>query len=217
MPNRTRPANEAARLASWQLNEVGREFRLARLSGGMRQADVARAARTSTARVSRVERGLVRSVSYSQLATLAGAVGLKLHLRAYPAGRRVLDAPQLGLLAELRMRAHASWSWETEVPIPIEGDLRAADARSTAGSCSVIYELWTRLSDFQAQTRAAQLKQRDLHATRLIIVLRASRTNRRALAEARDAALVAFPLGTRTVLAALAQGRDPGGNGIIFL
>jgi transcriptional regulator with XRE-family HTH domain len=217
MPNRTRPAYEAARLASWQLNEVGREFRLARLSGGMRQADVARAARTSTARVSRVERGLVRSVRYSQLAALAGAVGLKLHLRAYPAGRRVLDAPQLGLLAELRMRAHASWSWETEVPIPIEGDLRAADARSTAGSCSVIYELWTRLSDFQAQTRAAQLKQRDLHATRLIIVLRASRANRRAFAEARDAALVAFPLATRAVLAALARGRDPGGNGIIFL
>ncbi len=183
----------------------------------MRQADVARAARTSTARVSRVERGLVRSVSYSQLAALAGAVGLKLHLRAYPAGRRVLDAPQLGLLGELRMRAHASWSWETEVPIPIEGDLRAADARSRAGTCSVIYELWTRLSDLQAQTRAAQLKQRDLHATRLIIVLRASRANRRAFDEARDAALVAFPLGTRAVLAALAQGRDPGGNGIVFL
>lgn len=209
--------HEAARLGAWQLTELGRELRVARLMGGRRQRDVARLVGTSVARISRLERGLVRTVSHRQLTLTAAAVGLKLYMRTYPGSRRVLDQPQLLLLAELRRRSHPAWRWETEVPMPIPGDLRAADARATVPGCTITFELWTRLADVQAQTRAALLKARDLHADRSVIVIAATRANRHALRAADPAGLASFPLGTRAVLRALAAGRDLGGNGIVLL
>ena len=67
----------------------------------------------------------------------------------------------------------------------------------------------TRLADLQAQVRAAQLKARDIDATRLVIVATGTHANRRALADARPSLVQSFELDTRTVLAALAAGRDP--------
>lgn len=217
MPTRTNPLHEAARLGAWQLTEVGRDIRVARLMAGRRQCDVARAVGTSVARISRLERGLVRTVSHRQLTLVAAAVGLKLYVRTYPSTRRVLDEPQLLLLAELRRRSDPRWQWATEVPMPIAGDLRAADARATIPGCTITIELWTRLADVQAQTRAALLKARDLRADRCLVVLAATRANRQALSAAGRDSLASFPLGTRDVLRALAEGRDPGDNGLILL
>jgi transcriptional regulator with XRE-family HTH domain len=215
MATRLNPIHEAVRLTSWHLVEIGREVRVARMTGGRTQQDVARSVRTSRARISRFERGQLPTVTFAQLGRITGAVGLRLYVRAYPAGRRLLDEPQLSLLAELRRRAHPAWRWETEVPMPIAGDLRAADARATIAGCSVVLELWTRLVDVQAQTRAALLKARDLHADRVVLVLRASRANRAALRQA--GAQPSFPLTTRPLLQALADAKDPGENGILLL
>ena len=217
MATRTNPLHEAARLTSWQLIEIGREIRIARITGGRTQRAVARRVGTSVARISRIERGLIATITLRQLARIAAAVGLKLYLRAFPASRRLLDQPQLNLLAELRHRAHRSWHWRTEVPMPIPGDLRAADCTATIPGCSVAFELWTRLADAQAQSRAAQLKGRDLNADRVILVLKATRANREALRQAGPDALASFPMRSRDVLRALATGSDPGGNGILFL
>ena len=217
MATRVNPLHEATRLTGWQLMELGREIRVARITSGRTQGAVARVVRTSTARISRVERGLVPSITLRQLARIAAAVGLRLYIRAFPAVRRLLDQPQLDLLGELRGRAHSAWRWETEVPIPLPGDLRAGDARAAIPGCTVLLELWTRLADWQAQSRGALLKQRDLHADRLIIVLKASRANREALRQAGPQSRASFPLESREILRALAEGRDPGGNGIAFL
>src|SRR6187402_2315071 len=130
MATRANPIHDAERLTRWQLAEIGRELRVARITGGRTQRTIARSVGTSTARISLLERGLVTTVTVRQLGRVAAATGLKLYLRAYPAGRRLLDAPQLALLARLKGRAHPSWRWETEVPMPISGDLRAADARA---------------------------------------------------------------------------------------
>jgi len=217
MSTRTNPMYEADRFGRWQLMELGREFRLARVMSGRTQRAIAAAVGTSVARISRLERGLIPTVTHRQLTKVAAAVGLKLYVRAYPAIRRPIDAPQLGLLASLRSRAHPSWRWETEVPVPIRGDLRAADARARIQGCSVAVELWTRLADWEAQSRAALLKQRDLEAHRLLVVLRDTRTNREALRIAGPAGLASFPVAPRAALRALAEGRDPGGNAVIFL
>lgn len=217
MPTRTNPMYEAARLGAWQLTELGRELRVARLMAGRRQRDVARSVGTSVARISRLERGLVRTVSHRQLTLVAAAVGLRLYVRAYPAARRVLDQPQLLLLTELRRRCHPAWRWETEVPMPIPGDLRAADVRASLPGCTIAIELWTRLADVQGQTRSALLKARDLGADRSVVVVAATRANRQALRTAGPEALASFPLGTRDVLRALAQARDPGTNGLVLL
>lgn len=215
--NRTNPIHEADRLARWQLAHLGRELRVARLTSGRTQRTVARAVGTSVARVSRIERGLVPTITYRQIARIHGALGLKLYVRAFPASRRMLDEPQLALLAALRARSNPAWRWETEVPIPLPGDLRAADARATIAGCVIVCELWTRLADWQAQSRAALLKQRDLAADRLIVVLRSTRANREALRQADAVSMASFPAPPRTMLRALATATDPGANGVLFL
>ncbi len=105
----------------------------------------------SPASVCRIERGDVARVSLRSLARFAGAVGLVLWVRAYPAGRRVLDTPQLAVFGRFRKATHAARGWETEVPMPIAGDLRAADVRGRIPGCVVMVELITRIVDFQAQ------------------------------------------------------------------
>ena len=217
MANRFNPLHEANRLTAWQLMELGREIRIARITAGRTQAAVARAVSTSAARISRIERGLVPSITVRQLARVAAAVGLKLYVKAYPAIRRLMDQPQLDMLGALRGRAHAAWRWQTEVPIPLPGDLRAGDAVATIPGCITLCELWTRLADWQAQSRGALLKQRDLKADRLVVVLKATRANREALRLAGPGGRASFPLESREVLRALAEGRDPGDNGIAFL
>jgi transcriptional regulator with XRE-family HTH domain len=217
MPTRSSPLHEANRLTAWQLMEIGREIRLGRITGGRTQRAVAESVGTSVARISRIERGLVPTLTLRQLSRTAAAVGLKLYIRAFPASRRLLDQPQQDLLNELQRRAHPSWRWESEVPMPISGDLRAGDARSSVSGCSVLYELWTRLADWQAQTRSALLKQRDLRADRVVLVLRATHANREALRQAGPAARETFPLQGRQVLRALGEGRDPGANGIVLI
>ena len=84
--------------------------------------------RGSETRISLVEQGRVPTLSLDQLARPAAAVGLKPYVKLYPLGWRLLDAPQLALLARLRARLHPTWTWATEVPMPIP----ATCARPTA-------------------------------------------------------------------------------------
>ncbi len=217
MATRTYPGHEAKRLGTWILGDVGRELRLARVTSGMRQADVARVIGTSKSRICRVEHARIASLSIRAVAIHAAAVGLKPCIRLFPLGRRLLDRPQLELLARFRARLHEAWTWETEVPMPIPRDLRSTDCRITIDGCSIAVEAITRLADYQAQTRAATLKKRDLGADRLILLVAATHANRRALAEASGASGDSFPLGSRVALRALAEGHNPGADAIVLL
>lgn len=208
---------EALRFSRWLLVDIGRELRLARIAAGMRQIDVARAIGTSKSRICRVEQGQVLTLTLTDLTLHAAAVGLKPYLKLFPLGRRLLDKPQIELLARFRMRLHQSWTWETEVPVPIAGDLRSGDCRIGIPSCGVLVEAFTRFSDYQAQTSSAARKKRDLNTDRLILLLAATHANRSAVAEAAAVSDGSFPLRTRAVLAALATGQDPGADGIVFL
>lgn len=190
---------------------------MARISSGLRQADVARALGTSTSRICLVEQGAVITLSIADLARHAAVVGLKPYVKLFPLGRHLLDAPQVELLGRLRSRLHPSWTWETEVPVPIPGDLRSGDCRIGIPGCSILVEAYTRFSDYQAQTAAAARKRRDLGADRLIILCSATNANRRAVAEAAAVANGSFPLRTKSVLAALSAGSDPGADALAFL
>ena len=97
------------------------------------------------------------------------------------------------------------------------GDLRAWDGVLDLPGCTCGLEFVTRFHDCQAQLRAFELKLRDGRVDRLVVVVMATHANRRALSAARDIVAAAFPLATRQVMAALAAGRDPGGNWIILL
>ncbi|MEP7081609.1 MAG: helix-turn-helix transcriptional regulator [Chloroflexota bacterium] len=214
---RTDAVREADRLTSWLLQDIGREVRVARIASGLRQVDVARRLGTSPASVCRVEKGSIRALTVRRLERHAAAVGLRPFVKLYPAARRILDQPQLDLLADFRARLHESWAFSTEVVMPIPGDLRAADCRFSKLDCVCIGEAYTRISDFQAQSRAAQLKKRDLGADRLYLIVRGTTSNRRALADAGKLVQASFPLGTRHVIRALARGLDPGDDGIVLL
>ena len=75
----------------------------------------------------------------------------------------------------------------------------------------------TRLSDVQAQVRAAQLKRRDLRARRLVLLISGSTANRRALRESEPMLRAALLTGTKQLVAVLATGSDPGGDCLLVL
>ena len=215
--NRSSPQHEATLQANWLLQRIGRELRLARIAAGMTQQQVAARIGTSKAQISRTERARVPQLRVATIARHSAVVGLRLSLQLYPGARHVLDAPQLGLLGRLRTRVSTLWSWELEVPMPIERDLRAVDARLTHRDCTLAVEAITRLADVQAQVRAAQLKRRDIRATRLVLLVGATRANRRALAEAEPIIRGSFATGTWPLLRLLSNGEDPGSDIILVM
>ena len=215
--NRTSQLHEASIQATWLLQRLGRELRLARIAAGLSQAAVAARIGSSKAQVCRVEHAEVAKLSLVAVARHASAVGLRLAAQLYPGVRLVLDSPQLALLGRLRERIGSLWTWELEVPMPKERDLRAVDARISHGILTIAIEAITRLADVQAQVRAAQIKRRDIGATRLLLVIGDTNANRRAVADARPMLAEAFDLRTRRILAVLASGKDPGRDCLIVL
>lgn len=217
MANRQSPLLEAARAAAWVLRLIGRELRVGRILAGQTQKQVAAALHTSTSHVSRVEHGLIRGLTMAQLHRHAAVVGLKPYLNLYPLIARPLDRAQLQLFERFRARIGAGWKVALEVPMPIRGDLRAADAVLEIPGCRCVVEIISRLADLQAQLRAARRKVRDLEADRLILVVGATPTNRRAIRDSGPAVEDAFPVRTREALQRLAAGVDPGGDALILL
>ena len=217
MPPRTQVLADADRLAAWLRLDLGREIRIARHRIGATMQQVADRLGWSKSKVSRIERGKSPRVSVADVAHLTAVVGLRPSLKLFPAARALRDVGQLELLAALNSRMHPSWQTRQEVPMPQPNDLRAADQLSSIGGCRVMVEAYRRLSDFQAQSRSALLKQRDLGANRLVLLIEDTRANRRALAEAGAEPPRSYPVSQRAMLAALAVGRDPGGDGIVLL
>ena len=129
---------------------MGRELREARRSLGLRQADVARAARVSRGWVSKVELGMAPEVGIRMLSTLLAVVGLDLSMRAYPGGSPLRDEGHRQLLERFRALLPADSAWKTEVPLPIPGDQRAWDATTERWRLRVGIEAETGPSDLQA-------------------------------------------------------------------
>jgi hypothetical protein len=73
------------------------------------------------------------------------------------------------------------------------------------------------MSDVQAQTRRAALKQRDGGLDRMILLIADTRHNRAALATCRASLRETFPLDNRAILNAFRAGTIPGKNGILRL
>jgi transcriptional regulator with XRE-family HTH domain len=196
---------------------LGEELREARLAAGLRQVDVGRAVGISGAHVSRIERGLVRALQVSMICRLLAVVGRELSARSYPAGPPLRDKAHLALLESIRERLHPTLRMRVEVPLGLPGDQRALDGRIDGTGMTIALEAETRLRDIQAQVRAAVLKQQDAGIDRLLILVKGSRGNRLALRESSGLLAATFPVSGRAALAALAAGRDPGGNAIVIL
>lgn len=196
---------------------TGIELRQARIAAGLTRKSVAAATGTSRSAVERLELGALRNVSLERLAAVADAVGVEVSLKLYPTGAPLRDAPQQRLLGRFRTRLHPSLGWRTEVGLPNDGDLRAWDAVIRNGPDWVPVEAETRLSDLQALERRLNLKLRDGRASRVMLLVAESRTNRAVIGGAPEAWRAAFPIGTRAALAALGRGELPAASALIVL
>jgi len=217
MATRTRALDEARRTWHRTEQEIGDQLRTGRHILGVTQTQLGAAIGASPSEVSRRELGRSRRLTGQKLAIHAAAVGLKLSVKLFPLGGGIRDAAQARYIAAFVARVGRLWRVTLEAPIPLPGDLRAVDVLLGSELARIAVEVLTRLADLQAQIRSAQLKARDIGATRLILVIAATHANRNALASARSALLNSFDLDSRRLLADLAAGRDPGRDGIIML
>ncbi|MGQ0607414.1 MAG: hypothetical protein ACT4OQ_02950 [Chloroflexota bacterium] len=217
MASRVRTLDEARRMWQRMARELGDQLRSGRHVLGATQKQVGMAIRVSTSEISRRELGRSRRLTGEKLAVHSAAIGLKLSIKLYPLGGGVRDAAQATYLAAFVARVGRAWKVTLEEPIPLAGDLRAIDALLTGRDARIAVEVITRLADLQAQIRAAQLKAQEIRATRLVLVIAATRANRAALASVRSSLVAAFDLDSRRVLSDLAAGRDPGRDAIVLL
>lgn len=198
------------------LRRVGEDLRVARATAGMSTRLVGGLAGISHTQVIRIERGLAPHVDIYVLARMAAVLGHELSLRIHPIASAVRDAAHVALLDRFAGRLSRTISWRTEVPVPVPGDLRSADGIARAHDFDAIVEAETRLHDVQAAERRLRSKQRDLGATRAILLVADTRHNRAVIENVPDLR-TQFPIGTRACLAALARGKDPGGDCLVIL
>ena len=201
MATRDRPIDRAAMRTGHDLVRIGEEVRIARLSWGLSQARVARAAGGSQAQVSRLEHGRVRHVDVVMVSLVLAATGLRLTFRTFPEGSPIRDAAHVTLLRRIRDRLAPAWTWRLEVPVRVPSpgspgpDLRRWDAVARIGGVTVAFEAETRLYDVQAQFARALSKQAAGGVDRVVTVVAETRHNRRVLAETEPLLRGDFPLG----------------------
>jgi hypothetical protein len=202
-----------------QLNhEIGREIGLARGNAGLSQDAAGASVGMSGSQFGRIERAELRGVSVEQWCRASAAVGLRLHVRAYPDGDPVRDAPQARLLSRFRARMGPGVALRTEVPLHGRTDSRAWDGVLELRRERDAVEAETRIRDGQAMWRRASLKLRDDPTISHVFLLVADTpSNRRAIAEIRELLRLDLPLDTRGVLSAFGNGRCPGAGGVVFL
>ena len=165
----------------------------------------------------RIERGVLQRPTLDQLGRACLAVGLKLSVKAYPVADPVRDGPQRALLERFRTLLPPAARWATEVRLELPGDLRAWDGMAVLHERHAACEAETNLHDIQALDRRIGLKQRDGQVDVVILVVADTRSNRRVIAEHRDALRPRFPLHGRQIRSILAAGHLPDRSGIILL
>ena len=216
MPVRERVVEAGTRRGRQLGRMIGSEIRTGRRMAGLSQDELGAMVGLSGSEVGRVERGEAPWLTVIHASRLLSAVGLDLWAKAYAAGPPLRDAGHLRLLSDFEARLPPSVQCHREWPIPNDRDRRAIDLvllglpRHTGVEAEMV------LDDLQSLERDVNHKRQDAELERMILLVRGSRRNREILRSA-DALRRAFPVETRKVLAALARGRDPGGDGLVIL
>jgi transcriptional regulator with XRE-family HTH domain len=216
MPTWETAGRRGANRAQYLLVRIGQDLRTARVTTGVSTRHVGRLVGISHTHVLRIEAGDAPHVDIDLLARMASVLGHELGISVHPVGAPVRDRAHLALLARFAKRLARSIRWRTEVPVPIPGDLRSADGLAIGTDFDAVVEAETRLGDVQAVESRLHAKQRDLGAKRAILLVADTRHNREVVRQVPGLRAL-FPISARACLAALAAGRDPGGDSLVML
>ena len=193
-------------------HSLGEELRQKRLDAGLTQAEVAAATGLARCSYVRIEGGTRAATSLEDVLVVAAVLGLDLSTRLFPGAEPLRDAGQARKLARLIEAVAAPLEIRTEVPLPRTAErpeLRAWDAMISGSNRRTAIEVEMRLGDAQAVERRHALKRRDDPVDGFLLVVAASRHNRRVLLE-HDTLFPDLPrLDPRTVLSAVRAGRHP--------
>lgn len=194
------------------LAALAEEIRDRRIELGLSQASVASAARLSRPRYTKVEAAKVESLSILEGARIASVLGLDLSVKIYPGGDPLRDAASVARLEALAGRIARPLRFRTEVPLPARGDYpeqRAWDAEVRGAGMRTTFELEMRIRDAQAVERRITLKRRDDPPDRFVLLIAATRHNRRVIADHPRFFADLPRLRPSTVFRALEAGRHP--------
>ena len=217
MATKERRAEVGCLLARRCVRELGEELHNARLEHGLSQAFVAGAAGISRSQVSRIERGNIPRLSILLASRLMAVVGRELSVRTYATGSPLRDHAQLALLARFEERLNRSVPTRREVPLARPGDQRAWDLVVKLGKSSVAVEAETRPRDLQAVQRRLALKLRDdASVSAVVLLLSDTRYNRELLKSHGSVLRADYRVDVDAMWRALADGRDPGGSGVVL-
>lgn len=184
MATATRAFDRGTALADQHKLEVGQEFRERRLMLSLSQEHVARSARISRLRYSRIENARLPA-SIVELDRIAAVLGLQISLRVYPGGAPVRDAAHSDRLQAFLADVRPPLKYRIEVPLPRidRSDGRAWDAMVFSARERAAVELEMRLRDIQAMRRRHDLKRRDDPTEAFLLLVADTRANRRLLRE----------------------------------
>jgi transcriptional regulator with XRE-family HTH domain len=218
---RNRPAVIGRSRSRYLATAFARELRLARMTAGLSQRQLAGLAGLSQQEASKAERG-ASDVSLEARCRLAAACGHELGWRLYPVATvRLRDSGQMALAQAIVASAHPSWKPRLEVPVA-PGDARAADVVLTGTTQIVHIEIERALVDFQAQLRSAQLKREILSASeerpiRLVIAVPGTNTSRTRLSPFTDLIRQALPATSHRIWRAIRRAEPLTNDGILFV
>lgn len=207
----------ARRRAIRVIREFGESLRELRLAQGLSRKSLVAGIPISQSKLARWELGRPPHPDLYEAVLVTRLLGQDLVARLYPAGDALRDSAHLAVERRFLALLPAHVPRQLEAIIPGPGDLRAWDVLIRLPSVRIGVAVETRLRDVQALLRRERAKMRDSEVQRLLLVLLNSSTNRRAVREAGAPLRGELPLDGRTILPALRDGRDPGGDGILFI
>lgn len=151
------------------------------------------------------------------LSEVAAALGLEIGVGLHPAGEPIVDKGHQALIGRFRALLGQAVRVAAEVPLPNVGDRRSWDLLLRIGSQLIGVELETRIRDIQRLVRHIRARERDGGAEVIVVVLSASRVNRRLLGQLLEALGPGFGTPPRAILGALRAGTPLPGSGVVLV
>lgn len=187
---------------------------------GISQHAMARELGCSQANLWRTEAEEV-AVTVVRLSEMASVMGLELSIGLHELGDPIRDKGQQALAGRFAALLSPRWAVTSEALLPMPGDLRAWDKllRLTGAERGQLVgvDLETRIRDVQALVRRTRMRERDGGVDAIVIVLSDSATDRRLVAQLRDALGPDYATNSRVLLKALREGSALAGSGVVLI